>query len=101
MLEKEKIMINVNLNKKEQNIDVVLKKHKQLQTKKIQIETEINNLEKQRNEIIEQAKSEYGVETLEELRNLYKKLSEENEKNIKQFEEEINYIEQQVNKLET
>jgi hypothetical protein len=63
---------------------------------KIRAETEEAHLSEERKKLIGKISSEYGVSTLDELRDLSKKLIEQNTVNMKKFEVDIAKIEQDL-----
>ena len=66
---------------------------------KIQTETELKSAQAELDKAIREANEEFGVNTLDELRDLYAKRVDENNRNIEQFETSLNTIETKLQEI--
>jgi chromosome segregation ATPase len=74
--------------------------YKELETKKIQTETNIQTLEDELKRLREQAKKTYGTNDLEELKNLLEKRRHENEQLVAGYEQHIQSIKERLAEIE-
>lgn len=94
-------MININKPKKNNvSLDSLVERHKHLSTRKIQVETELKRLQSDLDELVTFIKETYDVDGLDDLRALYKRLTDENNQNLTTFISEIEKIESQLAELE-
>lgn len=75
--------------------------YRELETKKIQTETNIKNLEAELKKLREQAEKSYGTSDLEELRNLLKARRRENEQLVTEYEQHIQGIKKNLAEIES
>ena len=66
---------------------------------KIQTETELKSAQAELDKAMNDAKSQFGVTSLDELRDLYGKRVEENNKSIEDFERNLSEIENKLRDL--
>ena len=83
-------------DEKTTQLEQVIQKHKNLSRTKIQVEAEIKTLEDEYSRLFNEAKENYGINTLDDLRKLFISKSEENKKAIGVFSESISQIEEKV-----
>ena len=80
-------------------LELTIQKHKNLSKTKIQVETELKSLEAEHQKLLSEATEKYGVNSLDELRNLFILKSEENKKKIGDFSDTIALIENKINEI--
>lgn len=76
----------------QEKLEVLKKDYRELDTRKIQTETNIKNLEQELERLREQAQKNYGTSDLEELKRLLEKRRLENERLVAEYEEHIRGI---------
>jgi chromosome segregation ATPase len=74
--------------------------YKELETKKIQTETNIQTLEAELEKLREQAQQTYGTSDLEELKKLLEKRRQENEQLVDGYEQHIQGIKERLAEIE-
>jgi len=74
--------------------------YKELETKKIQTETNIQTLEAELKKLREQAQQTYGTSDLEELKTLLEKRRQENEQLVAGYEQHIQGIKERLAQIE-
>ncbi|NDV52867.1 hypothetical protein [Salipiger sp. PrR003] len=67
-------------------------KHRDLERQKMAADAEISQHKRTLAELIKEMKDKFGVETVEDLRNLYEELQEEDAKKIAEFRGQIEAI---------
>lgn len=87
-------------NSSEQNIEELQRRYTDLNTRKIQAETNQKNAQKQLKALKQQAKKEYGTDDVEELRKQLKKMKSENERKREEYQTSLNEIEQKLAKVD-
>jgi peptidoglycan hydrolase CwlO-like protein len=75
--------------------------YKELETKKIQTETNIQTLEDELKRLRAQAQKTYGTSDLEELKNLLEKRRQENEQLVAGYEQHIQGIKERLAEIES
>jgi len=76
----------------QEKLEILKKDYKDLDTRKIQTETNIKNLEEELQRLQEQAQKNYGTSDLEELKRLLEARRQENERLVAEYEEHIRGI---------
>lgn len=75
-------------------------RHRTLENKKIETETEVKHLTSQKQDLLSQMKENFGVETVEELRDLHEKLRQEDENKVEDFGKDIAAVEKKLSELQ-
>jgi chromosome segregation ATPase len=75
--------------------------YKELETKKIQTETNIKTLEAELKKLRKQAQESFGTSDLEELKKLLEKRRQENETLVAEYEQHIRGIKERLAEIET
>ncbi len=75
--------------------------YKELETKKIQTDTNIKSLETELERLREQARESYGTSDLEKLRELLEARRRENEQKLTEYEQHIRSIKDRLDEIET
>ncbi len=76
----------------QEKLEGLKKEYRELDTRRIQTETNIKNLEKELQRLREQAEKNYGSSDLEELKRLLEERRRENERLVHEYEEHIRGI---------
>jgi bacterioferritin (cytochrome b1) len=76
----------------QEKLEILKKDYRDLDTRKIQTETHIKNLEEELQRLREQAQNNYGTSDLEELTRLLEARRRENERLVADYEEHIQGI---------
>lgn len=80
-----------------QKLEKLEKEYQKLNTLKIKTEAELESVQNEEKRIINEIKEKYNVNSLDELRLLYKKLNIEVEKELSEFENIISDISEKLN----
>ncbi len=75
--------------------------YKELETKKIQTDTNIKTLETELERLREQARESYGTSDLEKLRDLLEARRRDNEQMLTEYEQHIRSIKKRLDEIET
>jgi chromosome segregation ATPase len=76
----------------QEKLEVLKRDYRDLDTRKIQTETNIRNLEEELQRLREQAQKNYGTSDLEELKRLLEERRQENERLVAEYEVHIKGI---------
>lgn len=77
-------------------IEALQKRHRTLEQERLQLQTKRDLAQERLREIQAAAKEQYGVSSLEELRELRQRWDAENSENLAQFEKNLEQLEQQL-----
>jgi len=84
----------------QKKLEVLKKDYRDLDTRKIQTETNIRNLEEELQRLREQAQKNYGTSDLEELKRLLEERRQENERLVAEYEEHIQGIKDRLAEID-
>ncbi len=87
-------------NQEEQNIEELQKRFTDLNTRKIQAETNLENSRKQLELHKEQAREKYGTDNVDELRKQLDDMKAENERKRREYQESLDKIEEDLSKVD-
>ncbi len=87
-------------NDSKQNIEELQSRYTDLNTRKIQAETNLKNAQKQLKTLKQQAKKEYGTDDVKELRKQLDELKIENERKREDYQKSLDEIEQKLAKVD-
>lgn len=82
-------------------IEALQKRHRALEQERLQLQTKRDLAQERLREIQAAAKEQYGVSSLEELRELRQRWDAENSENLAQFEKNLGQLEQQLQSFRT
>jgi prefoldin subunit 5 len=82
-------------------IEDLKKRHKNLNEKRIQTETNLINAKKELENLKENAREEYGTDNLDDLKNKLTEMKEENEKKCRDYKEHLDEIEKNLEEINT
>ncbi len=75
--------------------------YKELETKKIQTDTNIKTLEAELEKLREEARENYGTSDLDKLRDLLEARRSENDRKLAEYEQHIRSIKERLDEIET
>ncbi len=84
----------------QEKLEVLKKDYRELDTRKIQTETNIKNLEEEFQRLREQAQKNYGTSDLEELKRLLEERRQENERLVAEYEGHIQGIKDRLAEID-
>ena len=87
-------------NSDEQSIEELQSRYSDLNTRKIQAETNLKNAQKQLKQLKQQAIKEYGTDDVEELRKQLDELKTENKRKREEYQASLDEIEQKLAKVD-
>ena len=88
------------MSNEEQLIQELQQRYENLNTKKIQTRTNLENAEAELERLRAQAREKYDTDDVEELREKLATMKKENEKKRKDYEESLDEIERRLKKVE-
>ena len=84
----------------QKEIEVLRKRHEDLNTKKIQAKTSLDHAETQLRDLKEKAKQEYGTDDLDALRKKLEEMKAENERKCKDYKDHLDTLEKKLDEIE-
>lgn len=84
----------------EQSIEHLQKRYNDLNTRKIQAETNLKNAKNQLEQLQSQAREKYGTDDVEALRKQLDELKSENERKRREYQSNLDKIEQDLAKVD-
>jgi F0F1-type ATP synthase membrane subunit b/b' len=87
-------------NHSEQSIEKLQSRYTDLNTRKIQAETNLKNAQKQLEQFRQQAVKDYGTDDVDELRKQLDELKSENERKREEYQKSLDEIEQNLKKVD-
>lgn len=75
-------------------------RHRALENKKIEADAEVKHLTSIKEDLTTEMKEKFGVETVEDLRELHEKLRKEDEKKVEDFGTSIAAVEKKLSELQ-
>ncbi len=85
----------------QERLEGLRKEYEQLNKKKIETDTPLQNLENRLEELKRQAEAEYGTSDLKELRALLESWRAENQEKVAAYQEHIRSIRESLERIET
>lgn len=67
----------------------------------IRLSSDLTNLKQQEQELLETMRNDFGVSTIEDLRQLYAKSSQEDERAVSEFEKVVNSRKELIDRVKT
>lgn len=83
-----------------QSIEALQARHRDLERRKIQAESDLSNLERQLDEARGEARAQFGTDDLEELRRLLERMREENLARRREYEGHLDGIDARLREIE-
>ena len=93
-------MDNVTREEKKQSIEELTARYSQLNTKKIQAETSLRHAEDELAKLKEKARTEYGTDNVDELKQKLAAMEAENERKRADYQRSLDKIEADLNEAE-
>lgn len=84
----------------EQTIEQLQKRYNDLNTRKIQAETNFKNAEKQLDLLKQQAREKYKTDDIDELRSMLDEMTRENERKRREYQSSLDKIERDLDQVD-